>query len=691
MNKPAYYGCPSRKYPHMSFIVGVHPKQYCLPCCNKKQGSEDSKRKLINTTCLLDHKCSGDIASGDLSRHITNYGKEIEIGRLSKLPAGSLKKLLYGTYTAEKESYFLYGVNQHIPGVKNIGLLFSVVDSMGKTTNEIILGMINWLSSTEHISMINTLLNGALIAYFIDMKTLLSNMKSLFIDASPISSTSFNQWPQLFTELFHLVYGISIFTFIDEAGNGELIDLYSTNILKNELLYINKLQTADVELTEQKYVVLVKQRNRVYPIYVIDTDKYFKTLEIPHKLYSYNSPIVQLLKNMILFGSDESTQLDKNLDLIFIKDFVTSKGTYTIKEKLINNQNLCYAVVLYSSTDAGAIYIPIEYSTYIADGTPIRFDQPDNIKLSLLLKLIEDINVGIREKYSLGNNLFKYKQIDITGYLAPETSPIALKDKYNGFIYYFTEKDIAGPELPTEITRYDYRDLNKAIKQRTPPQEDPRITKIGEALYTNYTYQLFLIEFIYHIEKERNTAIRKQIQDSIDKISIKKDLARIHTEFKILLKDYPADYATLLNQLITVYQGNFSKSILLENIKSTIYDFDRTTINKLRKLSINEIKLELRKIVDGFCIYKEFDTTGLKFPNIYLPCDKLDDPPIYCQRGKLILNKPLEEFIEILADDLTNELKAKYLLNSLFMDITVDYFSFERCPTEVITIYRLND
>jgi hypothetical protein len=59
LQKPAWYGCPSSKYPHLSFMVGVHPKHYCLPCCNKKFREDDESRKTrVNAICAKDHKWS---------------------------------------------------------------------------------------------------------------------------------------------------------------------------------------------------------------------------------------------------------------------------------------------------------------------------------------------------------------------------------------------------------------------------------------------------------------------------------------------------------------------------------------------------------------------------------------------------------------------------------------------------------
>ena len=91
LSKPAYYGCPNKTYPYLSFIVGIHPRSYCLPCCNKKpQNIEESKKNKIMSVCLQKHKYIEENNEG-ISRHIMGYGKEVDNGRLSKLPQESIK------------------------------------------------------------------------------------------------------------------------------------------------------------------------------------------------------------------------------------------------------------------------------------------------------------------------------------------------------------------------------------------------------------------------------------------------------------------------------------------------------------------------------------------------------------------------------------------------------------------------
>jgi hypothetical protein len=94
---PMYYVCPNPTYPFLSFIVGSHPKNYCLPCCKKTvvydADVSTAKKSNIYNACVTDHEYSAVDTSAAGSRYIMTYGKPLDIGRISYLP-GLLDKYL---------------------------------------------------------------------------------------------------------------------------------------------------------------------------------------------------------------------------------------------------------------------------------------------------------------------------------------------------------------------------------------------------------------------------------------------------------------------------------------------------------------------------------------------------------------------------------------------------------------------
>ncbi len=247
-------------------------------------------------------------------------------------------------------------------------------------------------------------------------------------------------------------------------------------------------------------------------------------------------------------------------------------------------------------------------------------------------------------------------------------------------------------DVPLREINYDYDDINRAIVARSDAVEDNRTKKIGESLYNNYLYQLFVIEFVNYVNNERNEVLREKLKKLIRNTNFNKNMAEFRKEWRELLKDYPEDFMTLRDQLIVFYQWQFDKPSLLNIIDNTVYEFDRITMNKLKKLPHQDLIKELHAISGEFSVQRDFNTSNITFPNIYLPCSEFagTNTTGYCDKSKLMINRPIDEFIDILAADFANDLKYKYILNNLWQDTVLSYFDFTRISTEIITIYRMD-
>ncbi len=685
LNKPAYYGCPNKKYPHLSFMVGAHPKHYCLPCCNiKPQVGDEGKKMKINSICMQRHKfiSTDAIDEASISRHVMSYGKNIDIGRLSKLPQSIARNLLVDA--GSKVGYYVYGVAQHVPGVEYVGLLYSVAEAIGVTMEELIRQTIAGLRANPGLFL--SLLNGTLIEFYQDIENLLITITELFLDLKMFSREiqKFKQWPELFAEMFYILFNISIFTFIDESGSGETVNLFVPNYIRDTSTHLAP--------SGQPYVIIIKRINRYYPIFMVNADAYFKSAEIAHRRYAYDDKIIQLFYSMISFAIKSTDMVvNKSIDLTLIKAFVGSAPWKVIK-LYINKGNLCYAVLL--ANGKNHVYLPIDYSAYLADGTPIDFMPLVRHELELpeatLASLIKDLNTFIVNNYSLGSKdnskLTTYKQLTMLNYLRLES--VIIGAMVNQFICYFD-----APSVPTDIpvvdVRYDYTEINNLILTRAKPAPDRRTEKIGESLYNNYLYQLFVIEFVNYLNNERDVSLRAQLKQLFKETNFKKDSGQFRESLK-KLPIAPPDMDILQVQINAFYQSGFDKNFVLDQIESTVYDFDRITLGRLRKMSPADLRAELKTISKSFVVEKSIDTNKITFPNIYLPCGEMTNTE-YCEKSKLIINKPLDMLVDILAADLMDDLKSKYLLNALWADTTIDWLNFTRWPTEIITIYRLNE
>jgi hypothetical protein len=222
---------------------------------------------------------------------------------------------------------------------------------------------------------------------------------------------------------------------------------------------------------------------------------------------------------------------------------------------------------------------------------------------------------------------------------------------------------------------------------RSPPVDDNRKRLLGKSLYTNYLYQLFMLEFINYTEKERNKALRDKIRDVLSRVDFRKKIFEAQRELRTLLKEFPSDITTIQSQISTAFYSG-DKKALLETISNTVYEFDKMTINRLRQLDRVAMTSELKRIAREFTV-EGVVPSDVNVPNIYLPCEYASGEK-YCKGKKLIIDgKTLESYIDILANDLLNPIKYKYITSGLFTDNLIDYFRFEIFPEEIITIVKL--
>lgn len=121
-DEPAWYYCPNRKFPHISFLEGRHPLGYCLPCCQKTEAFPGSRREAINSACAAPSgekpEPPDDIADSETS-HVLSFGKRVPDGRFSH-PPPLADSFLFGTLPS-KHQYYLEGVpHTQTPGFQCI-------------------------------------------------------------------------------------------------------------------------------------------------------------------------------------------------------------------------------------------------------------------------------------------------------------------------------------------------------------------------------------------------------------------------------------------------------------------------------------------------------------------------------------------------------------------------------------------
>lgn len=686
--KPAYYGCTDKVYSHLSFMVNAHPKGYCLPCCKKEESLITSKKGKINAICLRDHVYMGK--DNNPYRHVMSYGKSIEPGRITHLPNASMVNLFYNTLEDKSTDYYIYGVPQSFPQ-GDYGIITSLSTLYGTSTGDFVSDLIAEMSVDNFKiikNLFSSLLNGSLLDYFTSHKDFISVMQRIFIqqELMTISRVNFTEWNSVFIELMMHIKNTYVIVFEDKRSDGKFVDLFISNTMNSYMRYLRGMKP---RYHHENYAFVVKRGNEYHPIVTADSSQYFSTGEFTQTIFRYSDEIINVIYTMIIAGSSVDTLNTQQIDLNIVKEFIDSTSKYKIVKKFINRRNLCYAVII--TGRLGNLYLAVKYSPNIADKLVSDYEPYDpksyNASYAAVMDFANYFN-NYLEKVSkdvLGSNTKHtlYHKIIPERYLKYNDKIIGFIDK-NNFNQYVEIK-------PNEIKKsaviisvsYDYFEINRIIHERKEKRNAKISSKLGEALYKNYKYELFLGEFINFFNNEKNKPMRKKLVGLLSKYNLGKQYKAFYNDFNKLFEEYPDDKKIIDRQILSFRSRDTTRQELIESIDNTQYNFDKITFNKIKNLPKDKIAAELTKIADKFSTEMSIDTNNLEFKNIYLPCeyDKFE----YCEGKRLIVDNR-KALIDILASDLSNPLLSNYILSDIFSDNTIDYYNFEKYPNENILI-----
>jgi hypothetical protein len=730
-NKDVYYSCPNSKYSYIKFIVNKHPKDYCIPCCKKTQISQNNKdaKKIIHDICIKTHKyekLDKTITLG--SRYIMSYGKDIESGRLSRLPDESLEPLFYETYSVntigvdpeciKENGYYLYGVEQNIKHIQNIGIIIILINATETNIYDFIKNCIKLLKISPNKFRI--ILDGKITKYFNKLDDFILQLSNVFIN-QPVISQTINKniipWNEIFISFSHLFLNINIIYF--NTNKNETISLILPSYITNKEQFVS---------TEFTNLFILKKKEKYFPIYLLNTDVFFKVKMITQKIFNYNDPIMIIIGKLVSNYFNELLKINIfsgiTLDIInkFLsnKDASNSNSSYKIKKLFINNSNLCYYAHITNNSNNN-IFIPIELSSYLTnDNIIITYEvflrNKNAIDINLLLKFSKDFNFWVAkqsEKNGLMFNtdknipleervqpLYSYIKIKSWLVLCDITKEINNNSTVIGFtsnnLNYYIKNILLSQALKINNTSvlqvlYDPDIVNKSIYSKQLIITDNRSKNLGKSLYNNYLYKIILLEFIHIFNNQKNLTLRKKIKQLL--------LKNLNNEYDIIIKDISKcitncdDCNKIKTQIYSFINTHHSKNLLFKSIDESIYFFDREIFECLKKLQKKEIYKELEKISKKFIIIGNINTIkDFEFPNMFLSCknDK-NNYQKYCKNNKIIISiDKLNPILELISSDILNPFKEKWLFSPVLTDNIINIFKFIKRPDELITIEILD-
>lgn len=677
---PAYYSCPNPTYPHLNFMTNVHPEKYCMPCCYKLPISKNpkDKKRIIYDTCLKNKKYEKDKKNISKSPYVMSYGKNLITGRLSRLPSKTLEPLFYNTFSLENTGiddecktnagYYLFGVVQNVKNVSNVGFIFSLAHALEMNIIKLTSIFVKKIENASQYWL--TLLNGEICTYFATLKDFLDELKNVFI-CNKISN--FNNWNLVFMELTRLYLGIKVIHFVD-SGSGIKINL------PKFITSINDYKS------KNKHLIVIQKKKSFYPIYLIDNTIITKLGFIKKRLLDADSYIIREIYNLADYHIQKKYK-DELIDLYKIKKFI-KQSKYNITRLLINSMNNCYGVLVKKITttqlkeklkikdeiweDSVSLfnsqnrenknkefYIPISISYNKEDGTHITFDSVKHKHLPELSELLEFI---------------KPFQIKIKAWLKLNDKIIGFRTNGLQYLCTTTNINVAQKQIKLPMVELLYHPIvvNDKINKNIPAIEDLRFKNLNKSLYFTYLYHLLILEFISILRKQRNVNLRRKIKTIINS---KKNTRKKNTELSVLLKKHPNDFLSIAKMITKLSSKNQLKD-LMNMFNENIFDFDYVMLEKMKKMNHKELKKNLKDLFKKVIVPKtpNFDK---EFANMLTSCNSKTEVPMHCLNNKLMIpNNKLEEYINILSEDILNPLKSKYMFSPVFRVNTIDYFKF---------------
>jgi hypothetical protein len=158
------------------------------------------------------------------------------------------------------------------------------------------------------------------------------------------------------------------------------------------------------------------------------------------------------------------------------------------------------------------------------------------------------------------------------------------------------------------------------------------------------------------------------------------------------LEDYPDDFLTIKKLILSISKDihkrknikSFTKNDAANLINSSVFDFDKKMLSLFKNMTHSELKKELLDIFKKITV-NQTPTFKDKYPNMLSSCQNINLP--YCKNKKLMIKKDkLISLIDVMASDILNPIKSKYMFNRAFIVNITDNFNFTFRENEQITI-----
>lgn len=720
---PAFYSCPDKHFPHISFRPGQHPLGYCLPCCKKMASAVKSKARTIDNKCLENPegtfmaKEKQSAEESIFSRHVLAYGKEISVGRISE-PPQEVRDSLFLSAIPAPYGLYVVGVEQQTPAVTNAGFAFSLAHLLAEDGEPIENVLLSLAELAKNMGDTFHSVGGGAAAVFDSADDLAYEIINTFVKRSSNFSqfghggAAFESWPDILCDLARHAYGVEIVILADYYNNGQI-----TIEASNESVSNITGRGASSQREPPGIILLLHNEAGTFPLVLLNP-KYYLKYELEdrwqycRRVFDYDTTgdaipdgIASIIYDALMLSIDDLQDI-KSPDLTTMLKFV-EKSKYKIESRLVDIHNRCYGVVLIAPNDSKQyIYFPLRHSPYPLDGTPTVFDRRADYKYlrEPLMECVAAFNKFAKANTERCGEINELKPIllnnkKLIGFVSDTNPPLYfLHDPVEYKEEVDFDKILNFPYNPSEIDqeilnymRSESTAVNDSTLDEVESGELQLKRRANMSKLRNNLYRLFLAEFSFLVKNEKNVELRnKKLYPIFRKSKFKShnDITELKEALSDLLQDFIVDIKTIRHIILKHYKHEDAAELIIEDCEKTKFEFDNILLNTLRKLPAKEAEALLReRMKDSYTTEGEYSPdTEL---NIFTACREttaIKNTQNHCSSSKKIIipKDRINDLISILLMDIRNVSKMG-LLSAATSGI-FDELKFIKRPQEYLTI-----
>lgn len=633
-NEPIYYACENKEFKHFSFVTGKHPKGYCFPVCRnvKNQGKKMSQ---LHDKCMKDHVILNKNTQDTKVSNVLKYKDDIQINKKYKLP-----DTFYDTfYKLNSDSLYFLVMSSSYKNVYNVYLLKIYSHIFKIEIPEIIKDII------KKIKVYNILDFETLNLYFDSIEDLVNSLDLYFIKGN-ISYDTY--WDSIFEEIFLYLYNISVIEF-----------KYENKLYINIRSDINKFVNNKFIIRFNNYMVVY---NKV-SIFKFQDSIITDIMEIKNNVKIGDNNVINIFSYDNLFGNKK---LDENK---ITHIYVTGKKI----DCLIYDKN---------------IYIPIYNSS--------SYNSNKNINNEIFIR--NDYKLDWYKTYKLATSLLEHNPTfiiynhnleEIVDVNSLSENSIVIGFKLYNLYFWFNDVKVGtiikqGVDIKSvEVINFEPHVINKLLTNKTKNYLEKNKEDINYKIYYNNMFKLYKIATYNYILKNMKNHTRDGLVGIIKKKDFEDNINQYMSDIIKLLK-YKKDYDILIQLINDFKNKKLSISELLDNINNNQFLFDLDNVKNMKNSTIKDIKDLLYTSSKEYIKLVTKEKLKLKnnINNIITLCDGNSE---FCDGKKLLLlESQFDDFVDVMAHNLLNELYSYNDIVNINFNITIDYFKFTKYPGEVI-------